>query len=85
MKTYELAKFSDHEWTAEMFEEWYGFFREFANSLTLPSENYQMSDPRSPLIYNYSQKGIGLGDEFESSEDSDYLVMNMNHHEDEFD
>lgn len=68
-----------------MFEEWYGFFREFANSLTLPSENYQMGDSRSPLLYSYSRKGLSIGDEFDSSEDSASLVMNINHQEDDFD
>lgn len=81
IKTYELARFSDHEWTGEMFEEWYGFLREFTDALALTNDSYPLNEVRSPLVYQSSQPTPVLS-EYTSESDESY-VIDMKH--DDFD
>lgn len=38
-----------------MFEEWYGFYKDFTNSLTLPSDLYSVGDAHLPGVYNIAR------------------------------
>lgn len=38
-----------------MFEEWYGFYKDFTSSLTLPSDLYSVDDSHMPSMYNIAR------------------------------
>ena len=64
-----------------MFEEWYGFLREFTDALALTNDNYPLNEVRSPLVYQPSQPTPVLS-EYTSESDESY-VIDMKH--DDFD
>lgn len=70
IKTYELAKFSDQEWTKDMFDEWQVFFKDFTDALT-PPDAYSLPDNSLPIRSRLPI--LEAVDDYESDSDTSLL------------
>lgn len=68
-----MAKFSEHEWTKEMFDEWRLFFKDFTDALT-PPDSYSVMDNPNPMRSGFPRSD--LSEEYLS--DSDSALPNFN-------